>query len=140
ASAPRGGAGYEADLAHAASAERLPPELRAALPRQGLINQPEAAALVQALEALVADSGFRNESAAWQKDRLPDGCARLEALDGCKGSAANHAPAIAVTALYDSQVRLLRLLVSQSAALSRAGLVRLGEGHFRIAGADPIEI
>ena len=60
------------------------------LPRQGLINHPEGLAAVRALEELIADPAFRAEASAWRRG-----------------------PAIILTALYDSQVRLLRLLVNE---------------------------
>src|SRR5439155_864649 len=119
------------------SAANLPAELRSVLPRQGLVNHPEALAVVQALEELIDNVSFRAEAAAWQHTHSPAGC-------NGRGKADNkphqvHQPAIILTALYDSQVRLLRLLVGRSALLARAGLVSVGEGRFRL-GADGLEV
>jgi hypothetical protein len=46
----KGGAGLETDLADVPHGDRLPGEFRAALPRHGLVNYMEAAAVVRALE------------------------------------------------------------------------------------------
>jgi hypothetical protein len=46
----KGGAGLETDLADVPHGDRLPGEVRAILPRKGLVNYIEAAALVRALE------------------------------------------------------------------------------------------
>jgi hypothetical protein len=51
---PKGGAGLETDLAEPPHDDRLPRELRGALPRCGMVNYLEAAALVRALERLAA--------------------------------------------------------------------------------------
>jgi hypothetical protein len=51
---PRSGAGLELDLAVPRHAERLPPELRANLPRRGLVNYLEAQAIVRRLENLIS--------------------------------------------------------------------------------------
>ncbi len=48
------GAGLETDLSDVPHGDRLPGELRAALPRQGLVNYMEAAAVVRALERCAA--------------------------------------------------------------------------------------
>jgi hypothetical protein len=50
----KGGAGLETDLGDGRHADRLPQELRAALPARGLVNYMEALAVVRALEALAA--------------------------------------------------------------------------------------
>jgi hypothetical protein len=48
----KGGAGLEADLGDVRQRDRVPPELRSGLPQRGLVNYPEAQAVVRALEAL----------------------------------------------------------------------------------------
>jgi hypothetical protein len=48
----KGGAGLEVDLADPRHRDRLPPELLAALPDRGLVNLPEAQAVVRLLEDL----------------------------------------------------------------------------------------
>jgi hypothetical protein len=50
----KGGAGLETDLGDVPHGDRLPGEVRATLPRQGLVNYIEAAALVRALERCAA--------------------------------------------------------------------------------------
>jgi predicted nuclease with TOPRIM domain len=50
----REGAGFEVDLADAKHHNRLPPELRAELPKQGFANLVEAQAVVAALQSLAA--------------------------------------------------------------------------------------
>jgi hypothetical protein len=52
---PMGGAGLEVDLADRHQRERLPTELRAQLPERGLVNYPEARAIIQFLEQLAAE-------------------------------------------------------------------------------------
>jgi hypothetical protein len=52
----KGGAGLEVDLADVPHGDRLPGELRAALPERGVVNYMEAAALVRALEKVAAAS------------------------------------------------------------------------------------
>jgi hypothetical protein len=81
----------------------MPAEVRAALPGHGLVNYPEARAVVQALEALLADEAFRAASADWQRRAL-----------GC--------PSVAVMALFPAQVELLRILVRRSAGLAGSGV------------------
>jgi hypothetical protein len=49
---PKGGAGLETDLADVPHGDRLPNHLRAALPRRGVVNYMEAAAVVRALERI----------------------------------------------------------------------------------------
>jgi hypothetical protein len=51
----KGGAGLEIDLADPRHRDRLPPELLAALPAQGLVNLPEAQSVVRILEDLTED-------------------------------------------------------------------------------------
>ena len=83
---PREGAGLEQDLTEQRSADRIPSELRAELPRRGFANFLEAQAVVRKLEDLVSRA---------------DGI--LEP--------------IAVIALYEGQVALLRRLIDQSELL-----------------------
>jgi hypothetical protein len=54
AAPPKGGAGLETDLADVPHGDRLPGELRPLLPRRGVVNYMEAAAVVRALEKRVA--------------------------------------------------------------------------------------
>jgi hypothetical protein len=139
-SGTRGGAGFEADLAQSSSADRLSPELRGSLPRQGLINHPEARAAVSTLESLLSDAAFRSEAAGWQQRFSNAACGRVNTSESCQGQTPAHAPEIVLTALYESQVRLLRLLVSQSATLRQAGLTQIGEGRFRLPGSVSLDI
>src|SRR5262249_19426950 len=111
----RGGAGFGLGPSDSAHPQHLPSGLRALLPRRGLVNYFEAQAVVQALEALVADASFRKDAAAWQERHAPSD------------------PALAVAALYPAQAQLLRHLVGQSRALAQAGLRKLGEGRFEVA-------
>jgi hypothetical protein len=90
----KGGAGLELDLADLRHRDRLPTELRADLPAQGLVNYLEAQAVVQALEALTAT------------------LAAPEAAPPC------DPPTIAVLALYPTQAELIRRLARR---LPRAG-------------------
>jgi hypothetical protein len=105
--ANRGGAGLETELAEARRPDLLPAELRGALPAKGLVNYLEARAVVQELEALAADAGFRAEAEAWRQAA----CGRD--VSG---------PAVAVMALYPSQVELIRQLAARAPALAAAPL------------------
>jgi len=84
---PRAGAGLELDLAASRNAERLPVGLRQGLPVCGYVNYVEAQALVRRLEA-------------WSEQEIQGARRR-----------------VAVLALYQGQVELLRRLVEQSEAL-----------------------
>src|SRR5262249_38280957 len=95
----RGGAGLEVDLGAHPRVGQIPAEVRAALPGQGLVNYLEARAVVQALEALVADPTFRRAAAEWQGERA--------------GVVRGHCPTVAVVALYQAQVELIKLLVER---------------------------
>jgi hypothetical protein len=148
-SAPRGGAGFELDLSGppaAGTVHGLPEEVRSGLPRHGLVNYPEAQALVKALEELLANPAFRAGACRWQHQSLPSlgergaSSAPVCAAPECNGRDVPHPPAVVVTALYEAQVRLLRLLLLQSASLRAAGLVRVSESRFRLEGPDPLEI
>ncbi len=81
---PREGAGLELDLSSPRLADRLPAGLRQGLPARGYVNYLEAQALVRRLETIC------------QKDVNGQPCR------------------IAVLALYEGQVELLRRLVAQS--------------------------
>ena len=118
----RGGAGFELDLSDSTHSEHLPAPLRSLLPRRGLVNYFEAQAVVAALEALVTDSVFRADVAAWQSQHPENG------------------PALVATALYTAQVQLLQLLVGQSRPLAQAGLNRVAEGCFRVEGDRPFAV
>jgi hypothetical protein len=112
----RGGAGLEMDLADSRPVEHLPAELRALLPRHGLVNYLEACAVVTALESLLADAAFAQAVASWQSSRAAC-CQTGSPCQPAAGSPA-HGPAIAVIALYPAQVELLRLLLRRSPAVA----------------------
>jgi hypothetical protein len=112
----RGGAGLEIDLADARLLEHVPADLRAALPKQGLVNYLEAVAVVRALEALVADPGFRDASAAWQRQQAALCQHAGEVCDVPERR--GHCPSVGVLALYPAQAELIRLLVRRSPALA----------------------
>ena len=84
---PREGAGLEFDLSASRQADRLPTGLKQGLPPRGFVNYSEAQALIRRLESWM------------QKD-----------LNG-------HPCSVAVSALYEGQVELLRRLVEQSEIL-----------------------
>lgn len=92
---PKEGAGLEHELGSSRSAERLPSELRACLPRKGFANYLEAQALIRALEKLAEQPDPANSS---------------------------NQP-IAVVALSDAQVELLRTLASRSPRLKQLTLL-----------------
>jgi len=95
----RGGAGLELDLADPRQRERLPPEFRNNLPREGIVNFPEAQAVVRALSLLGQE------------------------VQACNGSVNEHeGPAIAVTAVYPAQAELIRLLVERVGRQAKAPL------------------
>jgi hypothetical protein len=98
----KGGAGLEIDLADARRTEALPADVRAHLPRQGIVNFAEARAVVGMLEAMAADAALT--SAARQAQGVVGG------------------PAVAVISLFPSQVDLLRLLIQRSPLLAGSPL------------------
>lgn len=87
---PTEGAGQELDLAAPRVSDRLPPSLRQGLPPRGFVNYIEAQALIRRLETFS------------QRD-----------VNG-------QVVSVAVTALYESQVELLRRLATQSEILRNA--------------------
>jgi len=93
---PKVGAGLETDLSDPPHCDRLPGELRSVLPRQGLVNYIEAAAVVRALERLAKES------------------AGVQALES-----------MAVVALYPAQVELIRVLLRRSPAFAGRPLPRV---------------
>jgi hypothetical protein len=99
-----GGAGLEIDLGDPKRTAGLPDDLKAALPQVGLVNYPEAQALVEALEQLVQSPCFRSACAAGPQGVVP----------------------VAVLALYPAQVRLLRLLADRSPVLAE------NQGQFEV--------
>ncbi|HVS34250.1 MAG TPA: AAA domain-containing protein, partial [Gemmataceae bacterium] len=119
-----GGAGLEVDLADPRRHDPLPPEMRTALPRHGLVNLFEARAVVRKLETLAADPAFRAAAATWAGQvSAPLGSGIGCASASCKTSpipCVGRRPALAVMALYPAQAELIRLLASQSAALAAA--------------------
>jgi predicted nucleic acid-binding Zn-ribbon protein len=103
---PRAGAGLELDLTAPRHAERLPSELRLALPGAGLVNYFEARAVVRRLAELAGDPALRAAAAP------------------CQG------PTVAIMALQPAQVALLRELVRQCSEVGQAGLdVEIGLPH-----------
>lgn len=94
----RGGAGLELDLADKRHRDRLPNELRAELPAQGLVNYWEGLAVVRFLESLVLSE---NE------------------MDGACSCPPLEERSIGVVAFYPSQVALLRRLIASSRILTR---------------------
>jgi hypothetical protein len=113
----KGGAGLEMDLADTRPVEHVPADLRAALPRHGLVNYFEARAVVQSVEGLLADPAFRDAAARWQADRAAP-CTQGGLPCGTDGAVGGHCPAVAVMALYPAQAELLRLLLRRSPALA----------------------
>jgi hypothetical protein len=108
----KGGAGLEIDLADARHRERLPAELRSALPGQGFVNYQEAQAVVRTLANLVKEGGFRE---------LHGG----GALETCP--TIGNQPAVAVLALYPAQAELIRRLINAEATLAALdGIVEVG--------------
>ncbi len=118
--ASKGGAGLEVDLADTRPLEHVPPEVRACLPREGLVNYLEARAVVSRLEALLGETDFVACGLRWQGEQ--------ESRCGCAGTQAGatrpaaHCPTIAVMALYAAQAELLRLLLSRSPLVARSPL------------------
>jgi hypothetical protein len=99
----RSGAGLELDLANARQREQLPAEVRAVLPDRGLVNLPEAQAVVRSLEALLADRTLRTAAERWQ----------------AQGSTR---PPVGVIALYAAQARLIAHLVQKNARIVQSGI------------------
>ncbi len=122
----RGGAGLEVDLADPRRHDPLPPELRAALPRQGLVNLFEARAVVRTLDTLAADPAFRAAAEEWaRRQARPCGAGAGCGSASCQTSAipcVGRRPAVAVLALYPAQAELIRLLAAQSATLAAAAV------------------
>jgi hypothetical protein len=161
----RGGAGLEIDLADARRLDGLPGDLRAALPRHGLVNYLEAQAVVRVLETLVTDPAFRAEAEAWQRRRAAD-CERAGQVcdPGARAASSRpgHCPTVAVIALYPAQAELIGLLMQRVPALAAspvevevglpsafrqreclAALVSLTRSHSHRAvsyGADPQDL
>jgi len=111
----RGGAGLEVDLSDPRRPEAIPSDLRNCLPHRGVVNYPEARAIVGMLETLVADHDFLAASTEWQHERSPGCATRCCELQG-KG----RGPTVAVMSLFPSQVELLRLLIQRSTVLSNS--------------------
>ncbi len=121
----RSGAGLEVDLADPRRHDPLSPEMRAVLPRQGLVNLFEARAVVRKLETLAADPAFHAAAEGWAS-RSHRTCGSPEtgcAVASCQTSSVpcvGRRPALAVIALYPAQAELIRLLAAQSATLAAA--------------------
>jgi hypothetical protein len=128
--AVKGGAGLELDLGDNRPLEHLPIDLRAVLPRQGLVNYLEAQAVVRRLETLANDAAFLSACGRWRQRRAwpcEHGCASVSS--DCNCPLPENGPAVAVMALYPAQVELLRHLIRQSPALS--------EGRFPVEVGTP---
>jgi hypothetical protein len=111
---PRGGAGFECDLGDPKGREKLPADVRQVLPRRGLINYPEAQAVVDTARSLLANPAFRRDAATWQGECPAHGeTCRCDGTDPARGP---HRVAVGIMALYPAQAELIRLL------LRRAGL------------------
>jgi hypothetical protein len=118
--AVKGGAGLELDLADDRPLPQLPVELRALLPRQGLVNYLEGRALVKYLEALVIDEEFCLAYEQWRQRFLwpcRHGC---QSPSACACPLPDNNPAVVVMALYPAQVELLRHLIAQAPALTNS--------------------
>jgi hypothetical protein len=116
----KGGAGLEVDLAGDRPLEQLPGDLRALLPRQGLVNYLEALALVKHLETMLDDENVRSACESWRQ-RRPWPCEHsCPSPAACDCPRPKDTPAVAVIALYAAQVELLRHLIQQRPALSRS--------------------
>lgn len=85
----RNGGGLEVDLQDSRHRDRLPTEIRAALPERGLVNYLEAQAIIRSLERLAA---------------VPE--------------TEKAAPSVALVSLFPAQVALLRLLIARSSTLT----------------------
>lgn len=94
----KGGTGLEVDLADPRHRERLPADLRSGLSNQGLVNYPEAQAVVQTLGNLIKEMRLR----------------RLGAEHGPSGSQ----PTVAILALYRGQAELIRRLIQHDPLLA----------------------
>jgi AAA domain len=118
----KGGAGLEVNLADERPLTQLPSELRALLPRQGLVNYLEALALVKHLETLLGDESIRLACEQWQR-RRPEPCEHgCLSPSACDCPPPDNRPAVAVMALYAAQVELLRHLIQQAPALNRSAV------------------
>ncbi len=117
--AVKGGAGLELDLADRRPIEHLPADLRAVLPRHGLVNYLEARAVVERLEALAHDPVFQSACSQWRQRRAwpcEHGCASCSS--DCDCPLPDGGPAVAVMALYPAQVELIRHLIRRMPALA----------------------
>jgi hypothetical protein len=126
----KGGAGLELDLGDNRPLEHLTADLRAVLPRHGLVNYLEAQAVVRRLEALANDASFLAACTRWRQRRAwpcEHGCAPPSS--DCNCPLPDGGPAVAVMALYPAQVELLRHLVRRSPVLS--------EGRFPVEVGTP---
>lgn len=117
----KGGAGLETDLSDHRPLGQLPADVRAVLPRKGLVNYAEGRAVVRRLEALLDDPEFQSACLRWRQRcllRCEHACASPSAECDCPR--AEGGPAVAVMALYPAQVELLRRLIEQRPALARS--------------------
>ena len=94
----KGGAGLEVQLSDHRRLDPLPSELRAFLPASGLVNYPEAQAVVRHLEHLNGDEAFRSHAGRWQ-ERHGDS-------------------AVFVTAMSPAQAQLIDFLLQRSPTLA----------------------
>jgi hypothetical protein len=117
--AVKGGAGLELDLGDNRPLTHLPTEVRAILPRQGLVNYLEARAVVQRLEMLAKDAAFLSACANWRRRRAwPCEHSGASMSSDCDCPFPDSGPAVAVMALYPAQAELLRHLIHQAPALA----------------------
>jgi hypothetical protein len=119
----KGGAGLEIDLSDHRPLAQLPADVRAFLPRKGLVNYPEARAVVQRLEALLSDSAFQAAYLRWRQRCVPrceHTCTSPSAPCDCPRP--DSGPAVAVMALYPAQVELLRRLIEQTPTLKQSAV------------------
>lgn len=108
----RGGAGVEADLTDARRPDTLPADLRARLTTRGVVNHPEALAIVEALEELVRCPDFLSAALAWQRSSVVP-----------ENGEPSPRPVVAVSSPFPTQVELLRLMVERSVVLASAPVV-----------------
>lgn len=111
------GSRLELDLSRSEDFDRLPKELQSVLPRRGIVNVPEAQAVVQALEQLLSDENFRAEAGAWQEN-LP--LERLKLAPKQRNSPVRliGSPTIAITSISITQTQLIQHLLRQSRQLA----------------------
>jgi hypothetical protein len=127
----KGGAGLETDLADVLHSDRLPRELRSALPARGVVNYMEAAAVVRALERAVA--GTSNGTASLAVTALSPAQAELIRLLVGRSPALAAGPAVRVdvpAGFHEEEFDIVLVSLTRSHA-HRA--VTFGEGPALLA-------